>query len=195
MFKREKSSTWYCRYLPDYWWWNDAWSQQRPPEPEGFQTIFFKSQPNGIWWEGKWILYINFKNNNLGSSKTKEINGTLISLIPKKEEVMCMKDSCPISLCNISYKTVTKIVAQRLRPCMTKLIGPCQSSCIPSRQSGYTITVTQEFFHSMWKKKGNVGWMAIEIDLETYLSRWSSVSLHFCSLHWMFVSHDIFGGG
>jgi len=35
-----------------------------------------------------------------------EVNKTFVTLIPKKEEVNCMKDFWPISLCNVMYKSL-----------------------------------------------------------------------------------------
>jgi len=51
------------------------------------------------------------------------------------------------------------------------MIRPCQTSFVPSRQEGDNIIVAQEIFHSMRKKKGSVGWMAVKIDLEKAYDR------------------------
>lgn len=54
---------------------------------------------------------------------------------------------------------------------MSKLIGPCQSSFVPNRQSSDNIIVVQEVFHSMRRKSRAKGWMAIKIDLEKAYDR------------------------
>lgn len=60
---------------------------------------------------------------------------------------------------------------------MGTLVNPCQSSFIPQRQSRDNIIVVQEIFHSMKKKKGKKGWMAIKLDLEKAYDRlsWSFI--------------------
>lgn len=99
-------------------------------------------------------------------SKVKDLNDTLISLIPKVEKVSNIRHFRPISLCNVSYKVITKLLSNQLRSVMGKLVNPCQSSFVPNRQSRDNIIVAQEIFHSMRRKKGKKGWMAIKIDLE-----------------------------
>jgi len=88
-------------------------------------------------------------------AKVEKVNKTFITLIPKKDEVCFVKDFKSISLCNVIYKALTRIIAH-----------PFQSSFMPNRQSGDNIIVTQEIFHSMRRKTGKKGWMAIKIDLE-----------------------------
>lgn len=39
----------------------------------------------------------------------------MITLIPKLENVVVLSHFRPISLCNLSYKALTKVLAQRLR--------------------------------------------------------------------------------
>lgn len=55
----------------------------------------------------------------------KEVNETLITLIPKVDQVTRIRDFRPISLCNVSYKVITKILALRLRAMMEKLVNTC----------------------------------------------------------------------
>lgn len=55
-------------------------------------------------------------------SNIVEINETLILKI---EPIVNMKHFMPISLCNVSYKIMTKILSARLRNVMEELINPC----------------------------------------------------------------------
>ena len=60
---------------------------------------------------------------------------TLIVLIPKKDQPMKMKDFCPINLCNVLYKPITKVLVNHLRSFMEHLVGPMQSGFVPSRNT------------------------------------------------------------
>lgn len=53
---------------------------------------------------------------------------TLITLISKCLNADCLTSFRPISLCNIVYKVVTKIIVKRLRPMLPKLISPLPNS-------------------------------------------------------------------
>ena len=75
------------------------------------------------------------------------------------------------------YKLVTKLIAMRLKSLMPKLIGAAQCSFVPGRQSTDNILIAQEVVHSMRIKKGNVGFMAIKVDLEKAYDR----------LNWEFI--------
>lgn len=72
----------------------------------------------------------------------------------------------PISLCNVLFKTITKMMVLRMKELMTRLIGPAQSSFIPGRLSSDNIVVVQEMVHSMKRKEGRIGWMLLKLDLE-----------------------------
>lgn len=72
----------------------------------------------------------------------------------------------PINLCNTIYKIVTKIIVARLRPYLEKLISPLQSAFVPGRKGIDNAIIVQELIHSISRKKGTVGYMAIKIDLE-----------------------------
>ena len=66
----------------------------------------------------------------------------------------------------MAYKTVTKIIANRLQTLLPELIGPHQTSFVPGRHIIDNIVVDQKVVHSMRKKMGKKGFMAIKVDLE-----------------------------
>ena len=83
----------------------------------------------------------------------------------------------PISLCNIVYKIVTKVIVARLRPYLDKLISPLQVAFVPGRKGIDNAIIAQEVIHSINKKKGKVGYMALKIDLEKVYDKleWSFI--------------------
>lgn len=52
----------------------------------------------------------------------RNMNHTLISLIPKVKQVQKMRDLRPIALCNVIYKIISKVLASRLQPIMDSII-------------------------------------------------------------------------
>lgn len=56
-------------------------------------------------------------------TKIAAINHTRVVLIPKVESPSSLKEFRPISLCNVSFKILTKIITNRLKDFMEKLIG------------------------------------------------------------------------
>lgn len=43
-----------------------------------------------------------------------DINKTFLTPVPKVDHVTSMKHFRPIGLCNVSYKTITKLIATRI---------------------------------------------------------------------------------
>lgn len=99
------------------------------------------------------------------------VNDTYITLIAKVEKPLLISQFRPISLCNVIYKAITKVLANRLQPLMCRLIGPTQGSFLPSRFISDNIVVVQEVIHSMKRKKGMKGWMCLKLDLEKTYDR------------------------
>lgn len=95
-----------------------------------------------------------------------KVNTTLLVLIPKVDHPTSLKMFRPISLCSVAYKTVTKIIANCLKVLLPDLIGPHQTRFVPSRHIIDNIIIAQEMIHSMRRKNGNKGFMAIKVDLE-----------------------------
>ncbi|XP_077228478.1 uncharacterized protein LOC143861435 [Tasmannia lanceolata] len=94
----------------------------------------------------------------------KEINNTFISLIPKVPDAASPSKFQPISLCNFIYKTITKILAQRLKSVINKLVNPAQSAFIRGRQIQDNILLTHDILHKFHLASAKSA-MCIKIDL------------------------------
>ena len=77
----------------------------------------------------------------------------------------------PISLCNTVYKIVTKIIVKRMRNLFPNLISPLQTAFVPGRLGLDNMITAQEIIHTISGKRGQVGYMAIKIDLEKAYDR------------------------
>ena len=84
----------------------------------------------------------------------EKLKATLLVLIPKVEEKMDFTQFWPISPCNVAYKMITKVSANRMRRVIHFLIGEGQSSFVPNRNITNNIILAQDVAHSMRKKDG-----------------------------------------
>ncbi|XP_075665353.1 uncharacterized protein LOC142635018 [Castanea sativa] len=134
----------------------------KAPGPDGLHARFFQ-----IFWlvVGKSVL------EEVGKifeerKMPKYLNKTHIALIPKIQGPETLGNYRPISLCNTVYKIVTKIIVARVRPFLDKLISLLQPAFVPGRKSVDNAIIVQEIIHTLSKKRGNIGYMALKIDLE-----------------------------
>ena len=94
------------------------------------------------------------------------MNQILITLILKCRSPESLSNYRPISLCNTTYKIVTKIIVNRIRPFLSELVSPLQATFVPGRKGLDNAIIVQELIHTMSKKKGRTSVMAIKLDLE-----------------------------
>lgn len=92
-------------------------------------------------------------------------------LIPKGDHPSSFKDFRPITLCNVIYKLISKVLVNRLRPHLERIMSPLQSSFIPGRSTKDNAIVLQEIIHHLRKKKSKKGDMVFKLDLEKAYDR------------------------
>lgn len=93
------------------------------------------------------------------------VNHTLLTLIPKCNVPIYVSQFRLISLCNVIYKIITKVITQRLRNIMPYVVADTQSSFIMGRSTMDIILTLQETIHSFKHLRGKKGYMIIKLDL------------------------------
>lgn len=83
----------------------------------------------------------------------KELNQTIITLIPKTPNPERLDHYRPISLCNFAYKIILKILANRLKPWLETLISKEQSAFVSGRQIQDNVLIVQEVLHQLRTRK------------------------------------------
>jgi len=101
----------------------------------------------------------------------RQVNHTFIALIPKRENSSNTQHLRPISLCNTVYKTISKILVNRLWPLLDKIVSPFQSAFIPGRSINENILLMHEIMHKFRKIKGKQACVALKLDMEKAYDR------------------------
>ena len=96
-------------------------------------------------------------------------NSAFLALIPKEKEAHSFDRFRPISLCNIGYKIITKIIANGLKFILPHLIPGNQGGFVKGRKIWDNIILVQEAIHSSMKN-GDKG-MVVKLDLENSFDR------------------------
>ena len=96
-------------------------------------------------------------------------NSAFLTLIPKEKGAISFSRFRPVSLCNLSYKIITKIIANRLKKILPRIIPENQGGFIKGRKIQGNILLVQEAIHSSFqnKKEG----MVIKLDLANAFDR------------------------
>ena len=87
-------------------------------------------------------------------------------LIPKVKNPEKISNFRPISLCNVIYKIISKVLANRLKQVLPNIISPTQSAFIPGCLITDNVLLAYETLHTMhYRKKGKEGYMALKLDV------------------------------
>lgn len=107
-----------------------------------------------------------------GNPFPADLNNTNVVLIPKKANAVSMKDYRPIAFCNVLYKILAKVLANRLKIVLPGLVLENQSAFVPGRSITDNVVVAFEVIHHMRNKIGaQEGEIALKLDVSKAYDR------------------------
>lgn len=107
------------------------------------------------------------------------MNHTFIVLLAKVDHPTKIEQYRSISLCNVAYKVISKILSNRLKRVISKLISPFHAAFVPGRAIQENIFLCHEILHSIKVKRGRKGLAALKLDMEKAYDR----------MDWSFILH------
>ena len=141
---------------------------EKAPDPDGMTALFFQHS----WHIVKKDLVEMVNNFLVTGNLDPRLNITNICMIPKVERPTRMMELRPISLCNVGYKIISKLLCQRLKICLPRLISETQSSFVAGRLISDNILIAQEMFHGLRTNKSCQNkFMAIKTDMSKAYDR------------------------
>ncbi|KAL8126745.1 hypothetical protein AgCh_013868 [Apium graveolens] len=161
--------------------------------PDGLNPAFFQ-----IFWSIMGQEVFKYCKDWLHTKKFPgELNCTNVVLIPKKENASCLKDLRPIALCNVLYKIIAKVLANRMKIILPFVISENQSAFVKGRSITDNVLVAFKLIHHMsLEKHGTEGEVALKLDISKSYDRvnWSFlrqrlVVMGFCEtwIAWMMM--------
>nr|GEV48382.1 hypothetical protein [Tanacetum cinerariifolium] len=116
----------------------------KSPGLDSFTADFFKDTWDIIGSDVTKAICEFFTNGRF----LKELNHTILALVPKVNSPARVNDYIPISCYNVLFKCISKIIANRLKDSLKRLISPNQSVFIPGCSILDNILLTQEIMHN-----------------------------------------------
>jgi hypothetical protein len=118
------------------------------PGPDGFSGVFFQS----CWELIAQDVFEAVQEFMVGVPIPRSVSSALMVLLPKKDSPSTFADYRPISLCNFVNKIFTRLLCERLRDILPRLVSPEQSAFVKGRDILDNVLLAQELLQHFHRK-------------------------------------------
>jgi hypothetical protein len=126
-----------------------SFSKDKSPGPDGWTVEFYLHFFDLV---GPDLLEL-VEDSRLQGKISRALNSTFLTLIPKASHPTTFGDYRSIVLCNLCYKLISKIIANRVKPILSRLLSREQLGFLKGRQILDAIGTAQECLHNIHHKK------------------------------------------
>ncbi|KAJ9553566.1 LOW QUALITY PROTEIN: hypothetical protein OSB04_017611 [Centaurea solstitialis] len=123
---------------------------EKAPGSDGFTSKFFKKAWSIIGADVTIAIHNFFYRARLA----KELNHTLICMLPKVPNASRVTEYRPISCCSVLYKCISKVLVSRMKGSLDHLVGRYQSAFVPGRRIADNILMAHELVVAYHKESG-----------------------------------------
>ncbi|XP_011083347.1 uncharacterized protein LOC105165891 [Sesamum indicum] len=123
-------------------------SDNKAPGPDGYSSCFFKKAWNIVGDQVCRAVLDFFRSGRM----LRQLNHTIIALVPKSDHSTSVADYRLISCCNVIYNAITKIISDRLAPVLEHLIDRCQAAFVGGCNITDNIFLAQEMVRQYSRK-------------------------------------------
>jgi hypothetical protein len=166
--------------------------EAEPTVHEIFRALMTLGADKAVGPDGFSARLIQEKWSNFGPAVLKEVGSFFASghmpshigrsnlvLISKIDDVVQVTDFRPISVCNVIYKLISKILTLRLKPFIGSCISRAQSAFIPGREISENVILLREVLHSFGLPSYKNKEFCLKVDLSKPFDRmdWDFIRL------------------
>ena len=150
--------------------------KEKAPGPDGFNMVFFQA----CWSFLKEDLLKVFNEFYYNGKINTSMNSTFITLVPKKNRSIKVRDFRPISLVSSVYKVISKVLSLRLGEILGDTISENQNAFVGGRQILDAALVANEVVEDVRRRKQKG--MVFKLDFEKAYDRvnWDFLDRVFC---------------
>ncbi|XP_059631052.1 uncharacterized protein LOC132273949 [Cornus florida] len=137
-----------------------SFNPDKSPGPDGFLAQFFQTFWSVVGTDVIAVVQSFFSTSVMPMG----VSSCFLTLIPKVGNAKKLGEFIPIALCNLLYKVITKIMANRLSVVLSSLVGPEQSAFMKGRRIQDALILAHEMVKDF--KGPNHASMALKVDIK-----------------------------